>query len=349
MHGTEDIHIGYLSDDICPLWDDFVQSCEEGSFFHLSGWRRVMEQAFGHKTYFLIAWRQSRIVGILPLVLLSSKLFGKSLVSNAFCVYGGPLAVDEGAYAALDAKAVALAEEHKVGYLEYRLRHSLGERPGWIINDSLYATFRKPITADHDSNLKAIPRKQRAMVRKGIKLELSSLVTDDPEALHAIYAESVRNLGTPVFSRRYFRTLKEVFGDKCEMVLIHKDNQVVSGVMSFFFRDEVLPYYGGGNTDSRALAANDFMYWDVMCRAADRGVRVFDFGRSKVESGAYHFKKHWGFEPEPLHYAYRLVTAEDVPEINPLNPKYRMAIRIWQGLPLWLANRLGPLVSRSLG
>lgn len=349
MHGTDDIHVGHLSDDLCSAWDDFVHSREEGSFFHLSGWRTVMEQAFGHKTHFLIAWRKTRIVGVLPLVLLSSRLFGKSLISNAFCVYGGPLAEDSEVLAALDAQAVALAETYKVGHVEYRMRQSLGAREGWVVNDSLYATFRKPITADHEINLKEIPRKQRAMVRKGIKAGLAGSVTEDADALHAIYAESVRNLGTPVFSRRYFRTLKEVFGDKCEMVLIRKDNQTVAGVMSFLFRDEVLPYYGGGNMNARALAANDFMYWDVMCRAADQGVRMFDFGRSKVDTGAYHFKKHWGFVPETLHYAYRLVTAEDVPDINPLNPKYRMAIKTWQSLPLWITNRLGPYISRSLG
>lgn len=349
MHGTYALRIGHLTADLRQAWDDFVHRSKDGSFFHLSGWQTVMERAFGHKTHFLIAWRNTRIVGVLPLVLLSSRLFGKSLISNAFCVYGGPLADDDAALAALDAHALSLAEHYGVGHLEYRMRQPLGDRQGWVIDNSLYATFRKSISADHDANLKAIPRKQRAMVRKGIKAGLAGTVTDDADALHAIYAESVRNLGTPVFSRRYFRTLKEVFGEACEMALISKDNHTVAGVMSFFYKDEVLPYYGGGNVHARALAANDFMYWDVMCRAVDRGVRLFDFGRSKADTGAWHFKKHWGFSPDPLHYAYRLVGADHVPDINPLNPKYRMAIKTWQSLPLWLTNRLGPFISRSLG
>src|SRR5678816_1816080 len=108
--------------------------------------------------------------------------------------------------------------------------------------------------------------------------------------------------------------------------------------MSFYFRDEVLPYYGGGTAASRSVAGNDFLYWDLMRRAAERGVRVFDFGRSKRETGSFHFKRHWGFEPEPLFYEVRLIRSTSVPDVNPLNPKYRLFIEAWKRLPLAVSN-----------
>jgi len=119
--------------------------------------------------------------------------------------------------------------------------------------------------------------------------------------------------------------------------------------MSFYFRDEVLPYYGGGTELAREVAGNDFMYWEVMRRACERGLRVFDYGRSKRGTGSFDFKKNWGFEPQPLHYEYRLVRGKRVPEHNPLNPRYRLLIKLWQRLPLALANRIGPHIVKNLG
>ena len=205
------------------------------------------------------------------------------------------------------------------------------------------------IGADHDANMKAIPRKQRAMVRKAIGFGLESHVTQDTDAFFRVYAESVRNLGTPVFTRRYPRLLQEAFAGDCETLLITHDGRPVSAVMSLFYKGEVLPYYGGGTAAARALAANDFMYWEVMRRAAERGCNSFDFGRSKVSTGAYAFKKNWGFTPAPLAYDTRLVRGRELAEVNPLNPKYARRIQAWQRLPLAVANALGPPIARELG
>ncbi len=168
--------------------------------------------------------------------------------------------------------------------------------------------------------------------------------------MYDLYSESVRNLGTPVFSRHYFYMLKDAFGDDCELLTITSRGEPVSAVMSFYFKDEVLPYYGGGSFQARAVKANDFMYWQVMNRALQRGdVRTFDFGRSKRGTGSHDFKIHWGFEPRPLHYEYHLVRATTLPDINPLNPKYRMFIKAWRKLPLRVSQLVGPRVARSLG
>jgi FemAB-related protein (PEP-CTERM system-associated) len=167
--------------------------------------------------------------------------------------------------------------------------------------------------------------------------------------MHSIYAESVRNLGTPVFSRGYFRILMEVFSRDADVVTIRHAGTPVASVLNFYFRDEVLPYYGGGTAAARACAGNDFMYWEVMRRAADRGFRLFDFGRSKLGTGALAFKRNWGFEAEKLHYRFRLKPGESIPDINPLNPKYALFIAAWKRLPLPVANAFGPFIVRGLG
>jgi len=327
-------------------WDAFVAACPEATFFHRAGWKAVIEQAFGHKTWFLYAENAGRIEGVLPLAHVKSLMFGNALVSLPFCVYGGIAAANEAARQALDREAQALAARLGVGHLEYR--NMRPNQTDWATKD-LYVTFRKEISADEEANMQAIPRKQRAMVRKGIKAGLTGDIEDSVDNFFDAYAASVHRLGTPVFARKYFRILKDVFGKDCEVLTIKRDGRTVSSVLSFYFRDEVLPYYGGGTTEAREVAGNDFMYWELMRRAAIRGCRVFDFGRSKIGTGAYDFKKNWGFEAQPLPYAYQLHRARALPDNNPLNPKYQRFIRIWQKLPLPLANAIGPHIVKNLG
>ena len=329
-------------------WDRFVATCPDATFFHRAGWKRVIEKSFGHRTYYLFAERNGAIEGVLPLVHIKSALFGNSLSSLAFCVYGGPAAINAEATAALDRAARALADRLDVASLEYR-HIEPHHYDGAIEKADLYVTFRKPIDPDVEKNMLAIPRKQRAMVRKGQKFGLVSEVDQDCRRLYRVYSESVRNLGTPVFSRRYFDALKATFGDDCEVLVIVHENEPVAAVMSFYFRDQVLPYYGGGGTKARDLAANDFMYWEVMRRACERGSRLFDFGRSKRGTGAFDFKKNWGFPAEPLAYQYVMRRGDKPPEINPLNPKFRLFVEAWKRLPLPVANFIGPHIVRQLG
>jgi FemAB-related protein (PEP-CTERM system-associated) len=327
-------------------WDAFVAGAPQATFFHRAAWRGMLEQGFGHRSHYLYAECDGVITGILPLGEIRSRLFGHSLISTPFCVYGGVVACDLESEAQLTAAATALADELNVGYLELRERQP--RHQGWPVKD-LYVSFRKPIDIDHDKNLKAIPRKQRAMVRKGIGFGLEAHHDGNLDEFYRVYAESVRNLGTPVLPRQYYARLQETFGTDCEITVISHRAQPVAAVMSFYFRDEVHPYYGGSVARGRDLAANDFMYWSVMQRAVERGARVFDFGRSKQDTGSYHFKKHWGFEPRPLPYAYHLVRAQAVPNVSPTNRKYSLFIKAWQKLPLPVSKLVGPLLARDLG
>lgn len=327
-------------------WDAYIELKDDATFFHLSGWMEVLARGLGHKPYFLYAEQDGKIVGVLPLAHVQSLLFGNSLVSTPFCVYGGVVSDSVIVSDLLERYACELAAKLSVDYLEIRNQQPV--EGDWETKD-LYVTFKKEISTEPEVNMLSIPRKQRAVVRKAINLELKSEIDHDLDRFYQAYSESVRNLGTPVFSKKYFRVLKEVFESQCGILTITKDGKLVASVLSFYFRDEVLPYYGGGVAAARVLKGNDFMYWELMRRSGEQGVRLFDFGRSKKGAGSYSFKKNWGFDPVPLHYRYHLVKTTSVPDINPMNPKYQLFIKIWRKLPLEVANFIGPYIARNLG
>ena len=328
-------------------WDAFVARCPQATFFHRAGWRRIMEEEFRHRTHYLLAERDGSIIGVLPLAETRSRLFGDALVSLPFCVYGGPAADEPEAAQALVDAAEARGRELRVGHVE--LRNQVALRDDWG-RQELYVTFRKRLEGDAEANLAAVPRKQRAMVRKGAKHGLASAIDAHPRRFFALYADNMHRHGTPPLAQRYFERLLDVFGDDCEVMIVEDAHRVpVSGVLSFYFRDSVLPYYAGDSVQARELAANDFKYWELMRRASGKGLAWFDYGRSKVGTGSFDFKKNWGFSPTPLSYEYRLLARAAVPEHNPLNPRYRAVIALWRRLPRPLVNALGPRIVRHLG
>ena len=330
-----------------PRWDRFVDACPDATFFHRVGWRDILENVFRHRSHYLVAERDGAVCGVLPLAEIRSRLFGHALVSLPFCVYGGPVASDAPAETALIDAATHLGRALDVQHLE--LRNRAPKRADWPRQD-LYVTFRKTLAPDAEANMLAIPRKQRAMVRKGINRQLRGEIDTSVDRFFDLYADNVHRHGTPALPKRYFAALVDTFGDACEILTVaDRAGHPVSGVMSFYFRDEVLPYYAGDTLQSRELAANDFKYWELMRRATARGVRVFDYGRSKRGTGSFDFKKNWGFSPAPLAYEYQLYARSDIPQHNPLNPRYRAFIALWRMMPRRLANALGPAIVRNLG
>ncbi len=328
-------------------WDEFVERCPAATFFHLAAWRNVLQSVFAHKTRYLYAERGGAIVGVLPLAEVKSWLFGHSLQSLPFCVYGGTAVTHNDAMLALHTAAREVAKQVGAEHLELRNRES--KEPGWP-RQELYVTFRKAILPDSEANMLAIPRKQRAMVRKGIKNGLVGVIDGSVDRFFALYSENVHRHGTPALPKRYFEFLQQAFGKNCEILTIEDSKgQPISSVLSFYFRDEVMPYYAGDHERARDVAGNDFKYWELMCRACEKGYRVFDYGRSKRGTGSFEFKKNWGFDAMPLSYEYALLRREQIPENNPLNPKYRAFIAMWRRLPIGVANTLGPYIVRNLG
>lgn len=342
-----DVIVRPFVDSDAARWNEFVFACPDATFFHRIEWRDLMQRIFRHRTHYLLAERSGNIVAVLPLVEVKSALFGHAITSLPFAVYGGVAGSDADAVGALEAAAEVLAQKAGVQHLEYR---NLSERhPEWPRQD-LYVTFRKEIQADDEANMQAIPRKQRAMVRKGIKNGLRSAIDSSADRFFALYSDNVLRHGTPALPKKFFEALLQVFGRDCDIMTVTTDDgKLLSSVLTFYFRDEILPYYAGDDVAARDLAANDFKYWELMRHAVARGCRIFDYGRSKVGTGPYNFKKNWGFEPVPLSYEYRLFKRDSVPQNNPMNPKYRAFIALWKRLPIGVANRLGPVLVRNLG
>ena len=320
----------YERDD-AVRWEAFVAACPEATFFHRIGWRELLERCFGHRTHYLLAERGGELAGVLPLAEVKSLLFGHALVSLPFCAVAGVASSDPLALEALHEAAAALAA--KLGTQHLELRNPAPRAPGWP-RQELYASFRKALAPEVEANMLAIPRKQRAMVRKGIKNGLAAELDAGVERFFALYADNVHRHGTPPLPKRYFEALRSTFGKDVEVLtVLAPDGKPVSSVLSFYFKDEVLPYYAGDLVEARDLAANDFKYWELMRRACERGVRTFDFGRSKQGTGPFDFKKNWGFEPQPLHYEHVVFVGNKIPQHNPSNPKYRAAIDLWRRLP----------------
>ena len=344
---TEPVAVRAYREADRAAWEAYVSRCPAATFFHRIGWKDIYEHAARHRTHYLLGERDGAIVGVLPLVQVKSLLFGNALVSLPFAVYGGAAADDVEIARALDRHAVALGRSLGVEHLE--LRDRVTAEPDWPRSD-LHVTFRKALLPDVEGNLLAIPRKQRAMVRKAMQRGLTSHVERDVGVFFDLYADNQHRHGTPPHARAYFEALRDAFGDDCECLIVRDaGGAAVSGVLSFYFRDEVLPYYAGDVPAARQLAANDFKYWELMRRACERGLRTFDFGRSKRGTGSFDFKKNWGFEPTALHYAYALFKGDSIPQRNPSNPRYGLAIDLWRRMPRPVVNLIGPSLARHLG
>ena len=370
------------------IWDSYVMQHPDSTVFHLTSWKEVIEKTFGHRSIYLIAlnssckrnseveklgcWDAGKpeskkilkakselhygfpaskphaevVVGLLPLFRIRSRFFGDYLTSLPFAEIGGIVTDDDTIAKQLLDRAVEIAKDIGCDYLELRNRKAVSDLPV----KSLYFNFRREIFADKDRNMKAIPRKARRMVRQGIKHNLSSQIGHHLlDEFYQILATNFHRLGTPVFSKKYFKTFLNVFGNKANILAIRtKQNQPIASVFSFFFKDQVIPYYAGSDFDYRRLAPNDFMYWELMRYGCEEGYKIFDYGRSKADTGSYHFKRHWGFDPEPLAYQYHLVKRKELPNLSPSNPKYQKKIELWRKLPLPVTKILGPPIAKYL-
>ncbi|SEM43339.1 FemAB-related protein, PEP-CTERM system-associated [Sphingomonas gellani] len=320
--------------------DAFVAEAPDSTPFHLPGWSIAVATATRNPARYLIAERPNgALAGVLPLTEMRSLLFGRALVSTGFGVDGGVLG--EGAESLADA-AWALAQ--RIGCGDVELRGGAAP-PGWSVDDTSYQGFVRDLAADEASQLQAIPRKQRAEVRRSLGLDLEVTVGSELDEHYRVYAESVRNLGTPVFPRRLFREVAARIDS--DVLTVRSEGRAVASVLSLYWQGVIYPYWGGGTPAARGLRANDRMYFALMNHARKRGCTRFDFGRSKTETGAAAFKKNWGFDPVPRRYVRR--SEGPVREVNPLNPKYTLMVRNWKRLPLPVATMLGPWISRGLG
>jgi len=347
MSGAVEIRPGTAQDD--EARDVFVRAQERGTFFHLSGWRRVVERVFGHRPADLLAWRGDELVGVLPLMRCTSPLGKAKLISMPYAVYGGPVGVDADVERALIASACRLADEQRVGRLELRTIEAPPDCP--LVRSELYATFRAELPEKAEDVLPSMPKKARAEARKartkhGLELVEGGWYLDD---LHRLFHRNKRDLGSPGLPRTLFEGLAREFGDEVRLHLVHRDREPLMAVMSFCFRDHLLAYYAGtADGADRAYSASNFMYMALREWACEQGFRVFDFGRSRKDAGAFAFKKRQGFEPTDLDYRYHLVRDRELPSFTPSNPKTKVLRETWSKLPAWLTERLSGSLARYL-
>ncbi len=330
----------------------YVMAHEDGEVFHRPQWLRAVERGTGQKSVVLTARDATgALVGMLPMTDMHHMLFGRALVSSGFGVGGGVLADRPSVAQKLAAAAQDWAARNAVGSIE--LRGGAEHLPAdWHRVEGAHCNFAWDLAADDEAQLTAIKRKQRAEVRKGLDngLTIETGNCDELAAEHyALYALSVRNLGTPVFPKSLFDAMRAEFGDDAEILIVRgPDGAALAAVFSLYHKGIVMPYWGGGGDAARAFRANEVMYYKLMCHARTRGCHRFDFGRSKVGAGSYSFKKNFGMEPTPLTYAEWSADGV-VRDISPTSGKFALMINIWKRLPLPVANTIGPWLARGLG
>lgn len=332
--------------------EGYVARHPQGTPFHRPAWFVSVANATGNRALALVQEQAGEIVAFLPLDAIHSPVFGRLLASTGFAVGGGLLVSDGADTAAVFAAAEELALRLTCPTIELRGGVLPEQGEGWALKTESHANFARSLAADDDAQLLDIPRKQRAEVRRSLGIDLTIEVGTaerDRAAHYAVFCESYRNLGTPVFPRALLDAVVDGFGGDADILTVRHEGKPVASVISVYHQGAVMPYWGGGTWDARRLRANDRMYYELMLHARRRGCTTFDFGRSKTNSGAYHFKRNWGFEPEPLTYASWTAPGAAKREADPTSGKLSLQIRLWQRLPLGVANRLGPVIARGIG
>ena len=338
---VKDFHSG-----IAGAWDRWLLSRAGSTPFHATAWMRALEKTFGYEPRSLYAERNGKITGVLPLFLVSNWIVGRCLMSTPFADYGGVCAEDEESADSLIERAKEIASSEQVDFLELRHRSCKPHRD--FLPKSLYVGFTCGLGPDPEAILKQFPRDTRYMIRKGQKagLELRSGFHEQLGSFYQLFATSWRRFGTPVFAKKWLETLGEEFHDHMDLKLAYHNGRPVAGVLSLFFGDTLFPHYAGASEDANRLAANNFIYWELMKDAVSRGVIRFDFGRSKRGTGAYQFKSSWNMQVDTLAYQTFLVRRKDAPNFSPTNPKFELATRLWSRMPLQATTWIGPKVVR---
>lgn len=330
-----------------PAWDRYVRAAPGATFFHQLGWRWLVERVFGHRAHYLVARRDGRVVGVLPMFELKSLLFGHSLVSIPFAIGGGIAADDAEAAGRLLREGQTLAERLGVDYLELRSETPVSDS---LPTKDLYVTFRADLTLGEEALLKRMERKRRQMMSYVAKAGFTSRVAGIEELplFYRLFCESMRHHGTPVYPRLFLEEILDRFPGSTHLFFVHHEGRPVAGVLSLLFRDVIMPFYAGGDRRHRPRGVDDYLYLAIMRWGRENGYRTFDFGRSKRGTGAHAFKARWGMDEVPLAYQYHLVRAKELPNVSPANPRYQALIGLWRKLPLPLTRLVGPHIVRRI-
>ncbi len=329
------------------LWEDYIFAHPDGTNYHQLGWRRVIEKSFGHKTRYLLALEEDQVIGVLPLALMRSRLFGTSVISLPFLNYGGLLSSSLEAKRALIDVACQFAKEEGAAYLELRHgnAHGLGLRP-----KQHKVAMLLPLASDTETAWKQFDAKVRNQVRKAQKVGLTIHIggMEFLSAFYDIFSRNMRDLGTPVYGQIFFESILRVFPLHTRIFVVKSEGKPVAAGLSTIFKDTIEVPWAGSLVESRPLCPNMLLYWEAIQYGIQQGMKVFDFGRSTPGEGTYRFKVQWGAQAYPLYWEYWTRGGGDLPNISPTNTKFSLAIKIWKKLPLTVANLIGPPIVRCI-
>lgn len=335
------LDVRLLRDADSEAWDDFVRAHPSGSPFHLTAWKTTIEDSFGYTPHYLMAFDGTGPRGVLPLFEVKNMIIGRVLLSTPFAVYGGILADTPEVRQKLYDSARDLGRELACDYIEFR--NAVPEQCGGIPNVSRYVSFSQPVVSGVEATLQSLPKKTRNLVRKAMKQPFRmEYGVRDLKNFEALYATSMRRLGTPCFPGHYFQNLLKNFGEAVDVRETWLNGQLMAASLNFLFRGDMHIYYAASDTRFNALGPNTYMYFDHLCWAGENGFQTFDFGRCKRDTGVFEFKRHWNTTMRELPYEIVLLNRKQLPNFSPANPKFKTAIQLWQKVPLRTTRYLGP-------
>lgn len=335
-------------DPLPPHWDDFVTAHPLASPYHLGATRQAVHATFGHRTKYLSAFdANDHILGILPLVQLKSRLFGNFVVSMPFFNYGGVLANNLETSEKLIQAAGQWADEIGAQHIELRHLKPIGMT---LPRREDKVSFWLPLPDDVEQLWNSFKPKVRAQIRRPAELKPKTRFGGEEllDDFYQVFAHNMRDLGTPVYGKRFFRQMLNAQGGRGRLVVVYLDRKPVGCAFLLGFRERMEIPWASTVRVTNAVGINMLMYWTVLQYAVREGYKVFDFGRCSKDSGTYRFKRQWGAKPIPLVWEYRLASEQMLPQLNPDNPKFRFLIAVWQRLPVWLTKLLGPPIVKSL-
>ncbi len=330
-----------LTDARCAEWDRYVLGHPDGTLFHTIAWRNAVADSFSHRRRYLTVVRDGRLAGVLPMFMVDSLLAGRMLVSVPYGVGGGVLADDAEAAIALFTAAKEISADENCSTIDLRSERAL--IPEVPVVDRYFGFWRE-LPDRSEEVLEWLPRKARAAARNARNKYGLTVDFGDGQLgeVWRLYSISMRRLGSLSYPYKFFRRLIECTPGGHWVSLVRRDGRPVAGLVTFLFKDRVMPYFFGSTAEAIRCSGANFTYLTVMERGVGAGYRVFDFGRSRrSNTGSYNFKRFNGFEPRPLGYQCYTPPGGKPPDLSPDSTKFRVARRLWRLLPLFVTRSLG--------
>ncbi|KAA3613256.1 MAG: FemAB family PEP-CTERM system-associated protein [Calditrichaeota bacterium] len=341
------MQVHYL-DGQTDQWDEYVEQHECGSVYQKSEWKKIIENHFGKKTFYIYVLDDNQIKGVLPLILFKSKLFGTFIISVPYVNYGGMLYSDKEAEKLLKTEAEKIRKETDANFVE--LRNLTDQHTGLKVKTQK-VTFFLDLPDDEEELFKSFKSKLRSQIRRPLKEEMYSKVggIELLDEYYSIFCRNMRDLGTPVYSKNFFKTILEESPNNSNLVIVYtKEHKAVASAFIIGSKERMEIPWASTLREYNRLSPNMLLYWDILRFSISKGYKQFDFGRCSKDSGTYKFKKQWGAIEQQLYWYYLLPEGEDLPEINPNNPKYKLAISLWQKMPLFMTKIIGPHLVKNL-